>query len=110
MSFSPCPIATVNAPADQVWRLIADPAQFDMWWEAHTRSIVPAGPAQPGQQIIAQAGVLGIQWDAVHITVQAVTPEKRQLDLFTRLPLGISVHNHLTCLPIDDRHTRLSFG
>jgi hypothetical protein len=45
-----------------------------------------------------------------HLTVQAVSPEKWQLDLLTRLPLGISLHNHITCLPLDGHHTRVSFG
>jgi hypothetical protein len=28
----------------------------------------------------------------------------------TRLPLGISLRNHITCLPLDANHTRVSFG
>jgi hypothetical protein len=110
MSFSTCPIATVNAPVDQVWRLLANPMQYDLWWEVRTRSIVPEGPAQPGQQIFAQTSALGRQWDVVHLTVQAIEPEKRQLDLLTRLPFGISVHNHISCQPLDSQHTRVSFG
>ena len=110
MSFSTCPIATVNAPVDQVWRLLANPAQYDLWWEVRTRSIVPEGPAQPGQQIVAQASALGRQWDVVHLTVQAVDPEKRQLDLLTRMPFGISVYNHITCQSLDSQNTRVSFG
>lgn len=53
---------------------------------------------------------LGKQWPVAHLTVQAVSPEKWQLDLLTRLPLGISLHNHITCVPLDDHHTRVSFG
>ena len=109
-AFSTCPIATVNAPVDQVWRLLADPAQYDLWWEVRTRSIVPEGPAHPGQQIRAQASILGRQWDVAHLTVQAIDPEKRTLDLFTRLPFGIAVQNHITCQPLDDQRTRVSFG
>jgi polyketide cyclase/dehydrase/lipid transport protein len=110
MSFSTCPVATVNAPVDQVWRLLADPGQYDSWWEVRTRSIVPEGPAQPGQQIVAQTSALGRHWDVVHLTVQAIEPEKRQLDLLTRLPFGISLRNHITCQPLDSKHTRVSFG
>ncbi len=109
MSFSTCPLATVNAPVERVWALLEDPAQFGVWWEAKTRSIVPPGPAQPGQEIYAQLGWLPRRWD-LHITVQSVAPEKHQLDLHTRLPFGITVYNHITCAGLDDRHTRLSFG
>jgi hypothetical protein len=109
MSFSTCPIVTVDAPVGRVWRLLANPSCYALWWDAQTHSIIPQGPAQPGQQIFVQTVAVGRQWD-VHITVRAVTPEKQQLDLFTRLPWGITVHNHITCTPLDGQHTRVSFG
>ena len=109
MSFRACPIATIDAPADRVWRLLADPVRYADWWDAETCSITPEGPAQPGQQIVAQTVALGKRWD-VQITVQAITPEKRQLDLLTRLPLGITIYNRITCATFDEQHTRVSFG
>lgn len=109
MSFSTCPLAIVDAPVDQVWRLLADPARYALWWDAQTRSINPEGPAQPGQQIFARTVELGRSWD-VHITIQAVTPDKYQLDLVTRLPFGTTVLNHIICAPLDGQHTRVSFG
>jgi len=109
MSFSTCPIATVEAPIEHVWRLLADPAHYAQWWDAQTRSITPAGPAHSGQQIVAQTVAMGKRWD-VHITIQAVTPEKHQLELVTRLPLGITVLNHINCTPLDRQHTRVGFG
>jgi hypothetical protein len=109
MSINTCPVATIDVPVALVWSLLADPRRYDLWWDAQTHSIVPEGPAQPGQQIVARTFALGKQWD-VHATVQALTPEKHQLDLFTRLPLGITVHNRITCTPLDAQHTRVSFG
>jgi hypothetical protein len=109
MSFGTCPIATVDIPVERVWRLLADPRLYDRWWDAQTDSIVPEGPAQPGQEIFAHAVAFGRQWK-VHITVQAVSPEKHQLDYLSRLPLGLTGQNHLTCLRLDDQHTRVSFG
>jgi hypothetical protein len=46
----------------------------------------------------------------VHITVVSVDPRKRTLDLTTRLPLGITVHNHIVCAALDNAHCRVSFG
>jgi len=109
MSLSTCPIATIDAPAERVWQLLANPVRCADWWDAQTHSIIPEGPAQPGQQILAQAIALGRRWD-IHISVQAITPEKRQLDLVTRLPLGITVYNHISCTPLDEQHARVSFG
>ena len=50
MSFNTCPVATIDAPAERVWRLLAEPGGYAEWWDARTRSIIPEGPAQPGQQ------------------------------------------------------------
>jgi ligand-binding SRPBCC domain-containing protein len=109
MSLSTCPIDTVNAPVEQVWRLLADPSRYALWWDAETVSIIPEGPAQAGQRVFATTSVLGKKWK-VHLTVQAVASEKRQLDLLTQLPFGITVHNHITCTPLDSQHSRVSFG
>lgn len=110
MRISACSTAIVNAPVERVWGLLANPVQYDLWWEAQTRSIVPPGPAQPGQQIVGQASFLGRKWDIAHLTVQAIEPEKRQIDVLTQLRFGISIHNHITCQPLDSHHTRVGFG
>ena|SRR6476646_8061054 len=109
MSVSICPIATINAPIEHVWRLLADPSRYALWWDAKTVSIVPEGPAQAGQQIFATTSALGRRWD-VHLTVEAVSANRRQLDLLTQLPLGITVRNHITCTPLDNQRTYVSFG
>ena len=109
MSFNTYPIATVDAPVAQVWRLLADPARYALWWDAQTRSIIPDGLAQPGQRIFAQTTALRRQWN-VYTTVQAVAPEKKQIDLLTQLPWGITVHNHIACTALDGERTRVSFG
>jgi hypothetical protein len=109
MSVSICPIATINAPIEHVWRLLAAPSRYALWWDAKTVSIVPEGPAQAGQQIFATTSALGRRWD-VHLTVEAVLANRRQLDLLTQLPLGITVRNHITCTPLDNQRTYVSFG
>ena len=80
MSFSACPIATVEAPVERVWSLLADPAHYARWWDASgvetqdetqdfagetqdfasvQHLITPEGPAQPGQKIYARTRGLG---------------------------------------------------
>lgn len=71
MAVNVCPIASVNAPVETVWRLLSNPSAYALWWDAETRSIVPAGPAQPGQEIHAQTRGPGKAWD-VHIVVNRV--------------------------------------
>ena len=109
MSISTCPIATVKAPVEQVWQLLADPYNYGLWWDAEVRLIQPAGPATPGQRISARTRALGKDWD-VKITVASVDSDKRALDLTTQLPFGITVHTHIVCWTLDNRHCRVSFG
>ena len=103
MAISTCPIAVVQAPADRVWNLLSEPANYDQWWEVQTRSITPAGSAQPGQRITAALGF-------VNITVEHADHAQRVIELKTRLPFGITVHNHITCVPLDATTCRVSFG
>ena len=109
MSLSTCPIATVEAPVERVWDLLADPGSYALWWDAETRSITPPGSATPGQRISAQTSALGKRWD-VQVTVDDLDHARRQLDLTTRLPFGISVRNHIVCHALDSRRCRVSFG
>ena len=110
MAISTCPIAVVQAPADRVWNLLSEPANYDQWWEVQTRSITPAGSAQPGQRVEAQTTALGRKWNVVNITVEHIDHARRVIDLTTRLPFGITAHNHITCVPLDATSCRVSFG
>jgi hypothetical protein len=109
MSISVCPLATINAPVERVWSFLSEPANYALWWDAQTRSIVPEGTASPGQKIYAQTTALGKRWP-VTVLVKDVDEAKRQIQLTTVLPLGITVHNHITCLALDPAHCRVSFG
>ena len=109
MAFSTCPIAAVGAPAERVWDLLSQPTNYAQWWNAQTRAITPAGSAQPGQRIEAQTTALGRQWN-VNITIERIDRARREIDLTTRLPFGITVHNHIRCVPLDAATCRVSFG
>jgi uncharacterized protein YndB with AHSA1/START domain len=109
MTTSLCPIATVNAPVERAWSLLADPAGYAAWWDAHTRAVLPPGPARPGQRVEADSRALGRSWD-VTVIVQAVDEARHNLKLTTRLPLGITVYNSITCTPLDPSTCRVSFG
>jgi Polyketide cyclase / dehydrase and lipid transport len=109
MTVSTCPIATVNAPIERVWPLLSEPSNFDLWWDAHTLSIVPEGHAQPGQTIHARTRGFG-KWWVVSALVEAVDDAAHELDLTTSLPLGITVKNHITCTALEGGNTRVSFG
>lgn len=109
MSVNVCPIATINAPVERVWSFLTEPANYALWWDAEIRLIAPEGPASPGQTIHAQATALGKNWN-VNVMVEEVDEANRQIHLTTVLPLGITVHNHVTCTPLDSAHCGVSFS
>ena len=109
MSLSTCPIAIINAPLDHVWELLAEPANYDRWWDAQTQNIVPEGHAQAGQKIYAKTIEFGKAWELT-ATVDAVDEFKHRIDLTTYLPFGITGYNHITCTALPDGTTQVSFG
>jgi hypothetical protein len=109
MSLSVCPTARVEAPAERVWALLADPACFDSWWDARLVSAEPAGRAQAGQVIRGRTRAFGREWP-VSLRVLAVDPDRYQIDLATTLPFGLTMRNHIACSPLDEGSCRLSFG
>ncbi len=108
-AFTACPVTTAKAPLDAVWRLLSEPENFSIWWEAHTRRVDPPGPAQPGQMVYATAGAF-VPIGKITVRVDAIDPARHQLHLTTRLPLGITVYNHITCTEVDPETTFISFG
>ncbi|HEU5200562.1 MAG TPA: SRPBCC family protein [Ktedonobacterales bacterium] len=109
MPVSVCPSAVVAAPAEVVWSLLMRPETYDLWADAHIERVTPEGPAVPGQVISASSPAFGKRWD-VRLEIGQINAEKRQIDVTTTLPLGIQVHNHITCAPLDERSCRLQFG
>ena len=109
MSFSTCPVAVIDAPVERVWSLFNQPTNYDRWWDATTLSIIPQGPAQPGQRVLAYSKAFGARWK-VRLEVEGVDENRRQIDLKTELPLGITVRNHITCNAADEGRSLVSFG
>ena len=105
MTISTCTIATINAPIERVWELLSEPANYDLWWDAQTRSIVPEGRAQAGQKIFAKTG--GLNMLAI---VNGVDESKYQIHLTTKLPFGITGFNHFTCTALPNSTTQVSLG
>lgn len=109
MTISVCPVATVQAPLEQVWAELTNPAGYGAWWRARTERIAPPGPLAPGQTVYATAGALGVRLP-ITLHVEAVDPARHAVDLRTEFPLGIVVANHIVCQALDDTTCRLSFG
>ena len=109
MTFSICPMATVAAPVESVWELLAEPSLYDEWYDARTQRIAPEGKATPGQVLYAKTSALGKTWD-VTLTVKAVDPGKHQLQIDVALPLGVVNHAAITATAIDATSSHIQFG
>ncbi len=109
MSLSVCPITVVQAPTEVVWDLLSNPTNFSSWSDAKVDRLLPDGPAQAGQHVEAHAELLGLK-RPVHIEVRGIDRSHRTLDLTTSLPLGITVHNHITVTPLESHSCQVSFG
>ncbi len=109
MSFTTCPVATIDAPAEKVWSLLDTPENFSRWWDAETCEIIPEGPAQAGQKIIAETAEFGRNWKLC-VQVNGIDEIGRQLDLTTSFPFGITMRNHFTCSPVGEKQCFVSFG
>jgi hypothetical protein len=105
MSVNVCPIEIINAPIQRVWPFLSEPANYALWWDAQTRSIVPEGRAQSGPRIHAKTGGL-----EVNVIVNSLDQSKHQIHLTTMLPFGITVYNHIACTPLANGTCQVSFG
>jgi len=103
------PIAYVRVPAEKVWDLLVEPANYARWLDARLRSVDPPGRAQAGQRLRAQAIILGIPWE-LQMIVEDVEEARRGLHVMTLLPMGISIFDHITCIPLDDSSCQVSLG
>ena len=94
---------------EDVWELLAQPSNYDRWWDAHLVRSEPEGPATLGQISYATTKEFGKQWDVTFV-VKSIQPTKHQIQLDVTLPLGIIDHATLTCTPVDAVSCRVQFG
>ena len=104
-----CPAAVVAAPVETVWDLLSDPALRDEWWDARTVRVVPEGKASPGQVVHLEVSRLGIKLNRT-ITIEAVSPEKHQIQFTVGFPLGGVNNQTTTVAAIDADSCRVQFG
>lgn len=109
MGFTICPMADVAAPVDSIWELLSEPMLYDLWWDARIQRVEPEGKAAPGQVLYAKISAVGMTRDQT-FRVEAVYPEKHQIQLLVKLPLGVVNHATITGVPIDAASSRVQFG
>ena len=109
MSLSICPAAIVAAPVETVWAIITDTERYDQWIDAHVERVVPPGPATPGQMVYLTSRAMGRVWN-VTMHIDMVNPDKHQLRMLIKLPLGLVNNETISCTPIDATSCRVQYG
>lgn len=98
-----------HATPTAVWRLLADPREYGSWVDAHLVSIVPPGPAVPGQRILLRAPTWG-RWFNVSIAVERVDPSQCVIELTTHFPFGLRLSNRISVAAAGEGLSRVQFG
>ena len=109
MGLSVCPAAIVAAPVETVWSLLMDPAAYGPMWDVRVERVLPEGHVTAGQIIEMKARGLGRDW-SVTFKIGQVDVARHTLDLDAAFPLGIGVHEHLVCTPVDALSCRVQYG
>ena len=109
MGLTVCPAAIVAAPLAVVWGNLVQWERYAGWAGVHPERVEPAGPAAPGQTIHFAGRAL---WRTMRFIgkVEAIDPDRHQIDLHGFFPLGLQQKAHIVCTPIDAASCRVQYG
>ena len=109
MNRTSCPTSIVNAPVDLVWALLTHPERWGDFWDVRVTAVDPAGPAVLGQMVFAESGP-----EFLHLKLRfrftKIDGLNYQLGLDARFPLGITVREDLTCVPMGQERCRVNYN
>ena len=109
MGLTVCPTGIVAAPLAVVWGNLVQWERYAGWAGVQPERVEPAGPAAPGQTIHFAGKVL---WCTMRFIgkVEAIDPDRHQIDLHGFFPLGLQQKAHIVCTPIDAASCRVQYG
>src|ERR1043166_7682612 len=109
MSLYVCPADTVNAPAERVWALLANPQGYGEVWDFTVESVEPPGRARAGQRVDGWSRALGKKWS---IRGEVVEADATRFLIRFRMTLsfGVISDNTITCTPVEERRCLVRFG
>ena len=109
MGLTVCPAAIVAAPVEVVWENLVHWERYAEWAGVQVERSEPAGPAATGQTIYFAGKAFGRTLRFI-FKVEAVNPERHELDLHVFFPLGLQEKPHVACTPIDATTCRVQYG
>lgn len=98
-----CPTDIILAPAERIWRLVADPHELARW--SRMRLVEsPARAIVTGDRLVFRAGPFAITFDVVDVQAP------RQLTLDIALPFGVRNLERIQIASIDSHSSRTTFN
>lgn len=94
----------VDAPVDEVFRILTVPGEFDQWWGARLVSADHRDKAQTGDDVHGEMRELGRTW-SVTIHFEHVDHENHVVHFRGRFLLGITSTHRVTCTALSDGRT-----
>jgi hypothetical protein len=103
-----CPTEIVEAPVGVVWKLLTNISGWGSFFNLRVTGVEPPGPAAKGQRCSVESGP---RWLHVGISVEYTLIDEThyKLELDARFPLGITVHEALDCVPLEDGRCRVNY-
>ena len=103
-----CPTAIVEAPVGVVWKLLTNIAGWGSFYNVRVTSVEPPGPAVRGQRMLGEPGP---RWLHVGLSVEYTLIDEAhyKLEMDARFPLGITVHEALDCVPLENGRCRVNY-
>lgn len=103
-----CPTDIIGAPIEVVWDLLTNPADWGTFYDIRVLRVEPPGPMVAGQRLIGETGP---RWLHLGVSFEygLVDEVHRKLEFNGRLPLGVTVHESLDCVPLTENRCRVNY-
>ncbi len=109
MNYVSCPTSIVNAPVELVWQLLTSPEGWGDFYDVRITAVDPAGTAVVGQTVFAESGP-----QFLHLKLQFrftdIDALNYKLGLDARFPLGVTVREDMTCVPLGEKQCRVNYN
>lgn len=107
-TYSACPTGIVEAPVGVVWKLLTDLSGWGDFFDVRVISVEPSGPAAKGQRMLGEAGP---RWMHFRVSFEFTLLDEphHKIELSARFPFGITVHEALDCVPLDECRSRVNY-
>jgi hypothetical protein len=108
MNYVSCPTSIVDAPVELVWGLLTRPEGWGDFYNMRITSVDPAGTVVVGQTVFAESGPR-----LLHLKLQfrftEIDPLHYKLGFDARFPLGITVREDMSCVPVGQDQCRVNY-